>query len=126
MVAGATHGVATAHGPPATRRRWTGSRRRPDVGPGPGTVSPAPADERIDRLVERTCDELRRHGRAHRSAVETADGPMSYVALETAQPQEPKWPHRHATILAGFGETEPALTRWKRVREHRKYFRKLG
>ena len=86
MVAGATHGVASAHPvPSATRRRWTGSRRRPGPGLGPGGgPPPAPTDERIDRLVERTCDELRRHGRATSNAVETADGPMSYVALETA------------------------------------------
>lgn len=86
MVAGTTHGVATAHPvPPATRRRWTGSRRRPAPGLGPGSgPPPAPTEERIDRLVERTCDELRRHGRATSNAVETADGPMSYVALETA------------------------------------------
>jgi len=86
MVAGATHGVASAHPvAPATRRRWTGSRRRPGPGLGPGGgTPPAPTDERIDRLFERTCDELRRHGRATSNAVETADGPMSYVALETA------------------------------------------
>ena len=62
MVAGATHGVASAHPvAPATRRRWTGSRRRPGPGLGPGGgTPPAPTDERIDRLFERTCDVIGR------------------------------------------------------------------
>lgn len=38
-----------------------------------------------------------------------------YAGLETLQPREPRWPHRHAVILAGYGEVEPALARWNRV-----------
>jgi tetratricopeptide (TPR) repeat protein len=38
-----------------------------------------------------------------------------YAMLETLQPREPRWPHRHAAILAGYGEVEPAVTRWNRV-----------
>lgn len=38
-----------------------------------------------------------------------------YEALEALQPREPRWPHRHATILAGYGEIEPALELWRQV-----------
>lgn len=38
-----------------------------------------------------------------------------YEGLEKLQPAEPRWPHRHATILAGFGELDPAITLWQRV-----------
>ncbi len=38
-----------------------------------------------------------------------------YAVLERLQPDEPRWPHRHATIAAGFGDLEPALARWQRV-----------
>jgi tetratricopeptide (TPR) repeat protein len=38
-----------------------------------------------------------------------------YTALEKLQPREPRWPHRHATILAGYGDLEPAIARWQRV-----------
>lgn len=38
-----------------------------------------------------------------------------YAALETLQPREPRWAHRHAVILAGYGEVEPSATRWNRV-----------
>lgn len=35
----------------------------------------------------------------------------SYEALEQLEPHEPRWWHRHAAILAGFGETDAALRR---------------
>ena len=38
-----------------------------------------------------------------------------YAALETLEPAEPRWPHLHATLLAGFGDAAPAITRWERV-----------
>lgn len=40
-----------------------------------------------------------------------------YVGLEQLEPNEPRWPHRHATILAGYGDVEPAMTLWRRVIE---------
>ena len=40
-----------------------------------------------------------------------------YAGLERLEPNEPRWPHRHATILAGYGDFEPALTVWRRVIE---------
>ena len=40
-----------------------------------------------------------------------------YEALAQLQPDEPRWPHRHATILAGYGQAEPALALWQRTIE---------
>lgn len=40
-----------------------------------------------------------------------------YAALAQLQPGEPRWPHRSAVILAGFGEADPAAARWGRVTE---------
>lgn len=40
---------------------------------------------------------------------------IAYAGLERLQPNEPRWPHLHATILAGYGEAEPALELWRRV-----------
>jgi tetratricopeptide (TPR) repeat protein len=39
-----------------------------------------------------------------------------YTGLEQLQPREPRWRHLHATILAGYGEIEPALALWEQVR----------
>lgn len=39
-----------------------------------------------------------------------------YATLEQLEPAEPRWRHRHATLLAGLGEAEPALARWEQVR----------
>lgn len=38
-----------------------------------------------------------------------------YEGLEKLEPKEPRWPHLHATILAGYGEIDPALALWKQV-----------
>lgn len=40
-----------------------------------------------------------------------------YAGLEQLAPSEPRWRHFHATILAGFGEIEPAMNLWRRVIE---------
>lgn len=39
----------------------------------------------------------------------------AYDGLEHIEPTVARWPHLHATILSGFGETEPAVTLWKRA-----------
>ncbi len=44
-----------------------------------------------------------------------AEAVSCYTALEQLAPNEPRWPHLHAIILAGFGEIEPALQLWRRV-----------
>lgn len=38
-----------------------------------------------------------------------------YATLEHLEPEEPKWPYWHATILAGYGDIEPAIGLLKRV-----------
>ena len=38
-----------------------------------------------------------------------------YAGLERLEPTEPRWRHFHATILAGYGEVEPAMLLWQRV-----------
>lgn len=38
-----------------------------------------------------------------------------YEGLEKLDSSEPRWFHRHATILAGFGEIEPALVLWRQT-----------
>ncbi|HEY4246324.1 MAG TPA: tetratricopeptide repeat protein [Lacunisphaera sp.] len=38
-----------------------------------------------------------------------------YTGLEALDPSQPRWPHLHATILAGFGEIDAALALWQRV-----------
>ena len=42
---------------------------------------------------------------------------LCYRELEQLQPDEPRWPHLHATILAGYGEIETARALWERVLE---------
>lgn len=38
-----------------------------------------------------------------------------YAGLEKLEPREPRWLHLHASILAGYGELEPAIKLWQRV-----------
>lgn len=38
-----------------------------------------------------------------------------YQALATAAPTEPRWPHRLASIYAGFGQLEVAVPLWQRA-----------
>lgn len=40
-----------------------------------------------------------------------------YEGLARLEPKEARWPHLHATILAGYGDTEPALALWRRAVE---------
>ncbi len=39
----------------------------------------------------------------------------AYETLERIEPDEPRWPHLAALILAGFGDFDPAMERWERV-----------
>ena len=38
-----------------------------------------------------------------------------YEMLERLQPGEPRWFHRHASILSGYGDVEPAIKLWEHV-----------
>lgn len=40
-----------------------------------------------------------------------------YASLEVLEPKQPRWPHLHAHILAGYGKIEAAAPRWARVVE---------
>jgi tetratricopeptide (TPR) repeat protein len=44
-----------------------------------------------------------------------AEAVRCYGGLEQLAPVEPRWPHLHASILAGYGEIEPAMQSWRRV-----------
>lgn len=41
-----------------------------------------------------------------------------YAGLARLQPAEPRWPHLHATILAGYGDSTPALALWQQTLAH--------
>ena len=44
-----------------------------------------------------------------------AEAIRCYVGLEQLAAAEPRWKHLHATILAGYGEIEPAVELWRTV-----------
>ena len=44
-----------------------------------------------------------------------AEAMRCYAGLEQLAPAAPRWLHLHASILAGYGEIEPALQLWRRV-----------
>lgn len=38
-----------------------------------------------------------------------------YAGLQDLEPDEPRWPHLHATIVAGYGQAEEAIALWERT-----------
>jgi tetratricopeptide (TPR) repeat protein len=46
-----------------------------------------------------------------------AEATQCYDVLQQLEPDEPRWPHLHATILAGFGQADEAAALWQRVIE---------
>jgi tetratricopeptide (TPR) repeat protein len=44
-----------------------------------------------------------------------AEAVACYAGLEQLEPNNPHWLHLHASILAGYGELEPAIALWRRV-----------
>lgn len=44
-----------------------------------------------------------------------AEALTCYNILEKLEPSEPRWLHLHASILAGYGELDPAIKLWQRV-----------
>jgi tetratricopeptide (TPR) repeat protein len=107
---------------------WQAGRNRTQVAailPDLPDLAEAPAALR-DRVVNADAG-ARRHfgsikGLADLARVYHANGFLAealrcYTGLEQLQPNEPRWPHLHAIILAGYGEIEPALALWQKVRE---------
>jgi len=45
-----------------------------------------------------------------------AEAIQCYAGLEKLQPADAHWLHLHASILAGYGELEPAIALWQRHR----------
>jgi tetratricopeptide (TPR) repeat protein len=62
-------------------------------------------------------DGLRELGQLYHANGFLEEAARCYQGLERLEPAEPKWPHLHATILAGYGEAEPALALWQTVLE---------
>ncbi len=46
----------------------------------------------------------------------SAEAMQIYTTLAQLEPDEPRWLHRHATLLAENGDVREALKRWERVR----------
>ncbi len=104
----------------AVRRNW--SALRP---PAPAALGPAAPgfDARIARCVER----LQAYPPDHAALAEFAslchangrldEAAAAYQALIVLEPNEPRWPHRLAAILSGFGRLDEARPLLRRVTE---------
>ena len=105
-----------------------GARQQPDT----AVVLPAtPAfDETQHRLrdavaaamaradsSEDALDALKQLARLYHANGYLDEAQAGYETLEQLDPEEPRWPHLHAVILAGYGDFEPAMARWRRVIE---------
>lgn len=83
--------------------------------------TPAVLHDRLlaaDRRARRRLGAL--HGLAELSELYHANGFLEEAmrceaALAQLEPSNPRWLHRRATLLAGYGEIDPALELWKRV-----------
>lgn len=62
-------------------------------------------------------DALKQLARLYHANGYLDEAQAAYAALEEADPDEPRWLHLHAVILAGYGDFEPAMARWRRVIE---------
>jgi tetratricopeptide (TPR) repeat protein len=89
----------------------------PDLAPAPAMlrarIAAADAEARGHAHAERGFATLARLYHANGFLDEAMH---CYTGLEQLQPREPRWPHLHAVILSGYGEIEPALAQWQRVR----------
>lgn len=104
--------------------RWRSAERAEIISPA---LQPAPDRRGLRDDVRATIDDaLRRAAAGDETAFEAlsrllhangflVEAMRCYAVLERLQPKDPRWLHRHATIAAGFGDTEPALARWQRV-----------
>lgn len=82
---------------------------------------PAPLRQRVAaaeaRLGEDTTAALIELARLYHANGFFAEAAQCYTALALLQPREARWPHLHALILAGYGDTGPALPLWQRAVE---------
>ena len=86
--------------------------------PAPNLASwPAELRERLAQAGRDSPAALAELSRLYHANGFLAEAARCYVALEKLQPAEPRWPHRRATILAGYGDIEPALAAWRRAVE---------
>lgn len=80
---------------------------------------PAPIRQRFQaterKLAESPVEGLAELSRLYHANGFLAEAVQCYSGLEQLQPNEPRWFHLHATILAGYGENDPALLLWKRT-----------
>ncbi len=80
---------------------------------------PAAMRQRVDaaerQLAARPLEGLAELARLYHANGFFAEAAQCYTGLEQLEPAQPRWFHLHATILAGYGDTAPALPRWERA-----------
>jgi tetratricopeptide (TPR) repeat protein len=88
----------------------------PDVSAAPAELKGrlTDANERAHRRST-AVDALKELSRLYHANGFLDEAVRCYVGLEQLEPREPRWLHLHATILAGYGDIEPALQLWDRV-----------
>jgi tetratricopeptide (TPR) repeat protein len=67
------------------------------------------------KLTDSPLDGLAELSRLYHANGFFAEAAQCYSGLEQLQPAEARWCHLHATILAGYGDTAPALPLWQRT-----------
>ncbi len=80
---------------------------------------PEPIRRRVEaaerKLAEQPLEGLAELSRLYHANGFFAEAAQCYTGLTQLQPREPRWFHLHATILAGYGDTGPALLLWERT-----------
>lgn len=80
---------------------------------------PAPMRQRVEaaerRLAQTPIEGLAELSRLYHANGFLAEAAQCYTGLEQLDSREARWFHLHALILAGYGDTEPALRRWLRA-----------
>jgi tetratricopeptide (TPR) repeat protein len=71
--------------------------------------------ERRARAGEHPVEALVELSRLYHANGFLAEAAQCYETLQHLQPREPHWPHRHASILAGYGQADAAIELWRRT-----------
>jgi tetratricopeptide (TPR) repeat protein len=74
-----------------------------------------PLRRRIQQAENGSVSKLRELSRLYHANGYYREAVQCYELLEKAEPNDPRWMHRHATILAGYGESEIPLQLWRKV-----------